>query len=138
MLTKSTWKRSAATVLAATAASVLMVSGTAHANDIGIYVGNRSGWASWTENGDSLQVCDDRPDGWGVRGYIYEPNGRNDPGNGTVRLKASDPKSDGNCVAVSVDVNERITLSIKVCNYKGASIANCAYAAIPGRPIVDV
>lgn len=135
-LTTSTWNRRAGTVLAAAAAGVLLVSGTAYASDTSVSVADGSGWASWTENGDSLRVCDTEPDGWGVRGYIYRPNS-GDPANGTVLMKASDPKYDDDCVAVSVNVDETIRLSIKVCNYKDSSVTLCGYRAIPGRPIIE-
>jgi hypothetical protein len=123
-------------VLATAAAGVLLISGTAYANDAGVYVLDDSGWAGWTENGDNLQVCDLEPDGWGVRGYIYQPNS-GDPENGTVLMKASDGQYDDDCASVSVNVDESIRLSIKVCNYKGASIVLCGYKAIPGRPSVE-
>jgi hypothetical protein len=84
----------------------------------------------------TLEVCDADPDGRGVRGYIYRPNTA-DPWNGTVLIKASDPKFDDNCTSVSVNVDEYIQLSIKVCLYMGASIKNCTYRAIPGRPFID-
>jgi hypothetical protein len=123
-------------VLAAAAAGVMVTAGTAHADDAGVAVADNSGRAIWIENGDTLRVCDDEPDGWGVRGYIYRPNS-GDPANGTVLIKESDPKYDSECFAVSVDVDETIALSIKVCNYKGASIILCAYKAIPGRPNIE-
>jgi hypothetical protein len=123
-------------VLATAAAGVLLISGTAYASDAYVYVLDDSGWASWTENGDTLRVCDAEPDGWGVRGYIYRPNS-GDPENGTVLIKASDGQYDNDCASVSVNVDESIRLSIKVCNYKGDSIVLCDYAAIPGRPSVE-
>jgi hypothetical protein len=120
-------------MLAAAAAGVMVTAGTAHASDAGLYVLDGSGHATWTENGDTLQVCDDEADGWGVRGYIYVPNS-GDPANGTVLIKASDPKFDSECKSVSVNLDESIDLSIKVCNYQGDSIILCAYESIPGRP----
>ena len=135
-MTRKTWQRRAGTVLAAAAAGVVFASGTSYADDRSVYTDDQNGYAYWTENGDTLEVCDLHSDGWGVRGYVYRPKS-GDPGNGTVLIKASDPKYDGYasdfCVAVSVNVDENIRLSLKVCKYKGARIANCGYAAIPGR-----
>jgi hypothetical protein len=123
-------------VLATAAAGVLLISGTAFANDAAVDVLDNSGFATWTENGDTLRVCDTEPDGWGVRGYIYRPDS-GDPENGTVLIKASDGQYDTDCASAAMNVDESIRLSIKVCNYKGASIVLCDYAAIPGRPSVE-
>lgn len=123
-------------MLAATAASVMFVSGTASASDTSLSTPDHAGAASWTENGDTLRICDNDPDGWGVRAYVYRPNAA-DPWNGTVLIKGNDPKFDNDCTAVSEDVDEYIRLSIKVCLYKGASIKNCSYRSIPGRPFID-
>jgi len=123
-------------VLAAAAAGVLVTAGTAYANDATVYVLDDSGYAYWIENGDTLTVCDREPDGWGVRGYIYVPDA---PGSadGAVMIKASDPKYDTDCYSASVNVDESIRLSIKVCNYKGASVVLCDYRSIPGRPSAE-
>lgn len=123
-------------MLATAAAGVVLLSGTAYASDTGLYLTDGSGWASWTEKGDKLVVCDVDPNGWGVRGYIYRPNSIGSA-NGTVVMKASDPKYDDDCVATSVDVDETIRLSIKVCSYKGSSVVDCRYIAIPGRPNIE-
>jgi hypothetical protein len=114
----------------------MVTAGTAYANDATVDVLDDSGHATWIENGDTLFVCDDAADGWGVRGYIYEPNA-GDPANGTVLIKASDGKYDNECASVSVNVDESIRLSIKVCNYKGASVILCGYRSIPGRPSAE-
>jgi len=132
-LTRGVWKRRAGVVLAAAAAGVMVTTGTAYANDAYVEVLDGSGNAVWIENGDTLSVCDTKPDGWGVRGYIYVPDA---PGSadGAVMIKASDPSADGDCVAASMNVPEQIDLSMKVCNYKGASIIFCNWVSIPGRP----
>lgn len=127
------WCGRAATVFAAATAGVLLTAGAAHASDAGVSVLDDSGYAIWTEDGDNLQVCDRAADGWGVRGYIYVPTTEGSA-NGTVLIKASDPKYDTDCASVSVNLDEHIDLSIKVCNYKGASIVLCNWLSIPGRP----
>lgn len=126
---RSTWKRRAGTVLAAAAAGVMVTAGAANAADGGVWVADRSGYATWVENGDTLKVCDEAGDGWGVRGYIYRPYA-GDPGNGTVLIKANDPSYNGECFALSKDIDETIPISIKVCNYQGASIIYCQYASL--------
>jgi hypothetical protein len=131
-LIRMTWRRRVTTVLATAAATVLVTAGAAHAYDATVHVLDDSGHADWHDIGDELTVCDDRADGWGVRGYIYRPN-PGDPGNGTVLMKVSDPQYDENynCEGVSVNISETISISIKVCNYKGATITLCDYKAIP-------
>ncbi|MEH0548900.1 hypothetical protein QA802_39310 [Streptomyces sp. B21-105] len=57
--------------LALGSAGLLIGGGTPYAADAGAYTGTRGGWAGWTENGDTLTVCDLSSDGHGVRGYIY-------------------------------------------------------------------
>ncbi|MEO6084139.1 MAG: hypothetical protein ABIQ18_13660 [Umezawaea sp.] len=109
---------------AAAAVGVVVSAGVASAADG--TVSNGSGRADWYEHADTLSVCDNKGDGRGVRGYIYRPNA-GDPANGTVLIKASDPSDDGNCVSVSENIDESIAISIKVCNYQGASITNCVY-----------
>lgn len=127
--------RRIATILAATCAFVMLVAGTAAA-DTSVYTTTSDGWyagsATWTENGDSLQVCDERADGYGVRGYIYLPNA-GDHANGTVLIKASDPSYDPNCVTVSKNISETVTIAIKVCLYKGASVGRCDWNLISSR-----
>jgi hypothetical protein len=124
-LARVSWKRRVGIVFAAAAAGVLLTAGTAHANAT-VWVLDSSGFANWTENGDTLTVCDQSPDGWGVRGYIYRPY-VGDVGNGTVLMKASDPQYDVDCAYVSVDIPESVSIYIKVCNYKGASIIYCQW-----------
>ena len=123
------WRGRTATVFAAAAAGVLLTAGAAHAADAYVSVLDDSGYATWTENGDNLQVCDRAADGWGVRGYIYRPYD-GDPENGEVLIKASDPKYDTDCASVSKNLSETIPLSIKVCNYQGDKIVLCGYKAI--------
>ena len=132
-MTTIDWRGRTAAVFAAATAGVLLTAGVAHADDDGVSVLDDSGYAIWTEVGDNLQVCDRAADGWGVRGYIYVPT-TTGSANGTVMIKASDPKFDTECASVSVDLDEHIDLSIKVCNYKGASIVLCNWESIPGRP----
>jgi hypothetical protein len=119
--------RRAGVAVAVAAVGVVVNAGLASAADGG--VSNGSGGALWVENGDTLTVCDTLGDNKGVRGYIYRPNA-GDPANGTVLIKASDPSNDGNCVSVSTNISETIAISIKVCNYQGASITNCVYGRI--------
>ena len=118
--------RRAGAAFAVAAVGVVLNAGIASAGDGVVWVSDSSGWATWTENGDSLQVCDMKGDGWGVRGYIYRPY-TGDPANGTVLIKASDPSYDEQCVAVSKNVDESVAISIKVCNYKGDSIIFCEH-----------
>ena len=113
-------------VFAAAAMGVVLSAGVASAANGSVSVSDNSGYASWLENGDTLTVCDSKADGWGVRGYIYRPYS-GDPANGTVLIKLSDPSSDGNCEAVSENIDESIAISIKVCNYKGSSIIFCEH-----------
>jgi hypothetical protein len=113
-------------VFAAAAMGVVLSAGIASAANGSVSVSDNSGYASWLENGDTLTVCDSKADGWGVRGYIYRPYS-GDPANGTVLIKLSDPSSDGNCEAVSENIDESIAISIKVCNYKGSSIIFCEH-----------
>ena len=123
-------------MLASAAAGVMVTAGTAYANDASVGMFDGSGRATWIETGDTLIVCDKAPDGWGVRGYIYVPESEGSA-DGTVLIKASDPKYDTDCVSASVDLDEHIDLSIKVCNYKGASVILCSHVSIPGRPSAD-
>lgn len=113
-------------VFAAAAMGLVLSAGVASAANGSVSVSDNSGYASWLENGDTLTVCDSKADGWGVRGYIYRPYS-GDPANGTVLIKLSDPSSDGNCEAVSQNIDESIAISIKVCNYKGSSIIYCEH-----------
>jgi hypothetical protein len=126
--------RRIATTLVATIAFVPLLTGTAAAGgDDKVHTWNGrtddAGMAVWIENGDTLRVCDHSADGHGVRGYIYLPNPR-DRANGEVLIKASDPKSDGNCVTASKNLNETINIAIKVCRYQGSWVGNCDYALI--------
>ena len=123
---KNSWMSRAGAVFAAAAVGIVVSAGVASAANGSVSVADNSGYASWLENGDTLTVCDSKADGWGVRGYIYRPYS-GDPANGTVLIKASDPSSDGNCVALSDNIDESIAISIKVCNYKGDSIIYCQH-----------
>jgi hypothetical protein len=116
----------AGVAFAAAAVGVVVNAGVASAGDGSVWVGDNSGYATWVENGDTLTVCDMKGDGWGVRGYIYRPYA-GDPANGTVLIKASDPSYNGECVAVSENIDESIAISIKVCNYKGSSLIYCEH-----------
>ncbi|MCG8925036.1 hypothetical protein [Lentzea sp. CC55] len=116
----------AGVTVAAAAAALLVSAGVASAGDGGVSVADNSGYADWIENGDTLTVCDQRADGWGVRGYIYRPYA-GDPANGTVLIKASDPSYNGECVSVSENIDESVAISIKVCNYKDSSIIYCQH-----------
>lgn len=126
--------RRLATAFALAGALTVLGAGAAQADDMQILIALSgrltSGIGDWTENGDTLTVCDQRSDGWGTRGYIYQPT-PGDPFNGTVLIKVSDPEHDGDCVAVSKNLSETISIAIKVCNYQGAKIAACEYAVIP-------
>ncbi len=121
--------RRAGVAFAAAAVGVVVNAGIASAGDGGVYVSDNSGYATWVENGDTLTVCDDKADGWGVRGYIYRPYA-GDPANGTVLIKASDPSYNGECVSVSKNVDESVAISIKVCNYRDTNIIFCEYARL--------
>jgi hypothetical protein len=120
------------TILAATSAFVMLVVGTATADEV-VYAWNPdtdyAGSAYWTENGDTLEVCDLDADGAGVRGYIYQPNA-GDHGNGTVLIKASDGNSTDGCVSVAKNISETITIAIKVCLYQGDWVGNCDWSLI--------
>lgn len=121
------WRRISAT-FAAAAAVVLVSAGTAHAASWDVFVEtfDSSGLAYWTENGDTLDVCDIRADGFGVRGYIYLPNA-SDPANGTVLFKGNDPSSAGDCTSFTKNIAENIPLGIKVCNYRGSDVVDCGW-----------
>jgi hypothetical protein len=127
--------RRIATVFAAATALVLGVAGTAYAHDQTVQLvdrwwGYHYGYATWTENGDTLKVCDTFSDGYGVRAYVYVPY-TGDEENGTVLLKVSDPSNDGNCASTTKNINETTTISLKVCEYAGATIDSCAWELIP-------
>jgi hypothetical protein len=117
------------TVLGLVAAGVLASSGTSQAADSGVYTATGGGWAGWTENGDTLTVCDLSADGYGVRGYIYTPYSSN-PENGTVLIKGNDPSDDGNCATFAKNLSETAHISIKVCEYAGDVVKYCEYTAI--------
>jgi len=125
--------RRIATALTAASAVVLLSAGVAQAADTRVYTqdlwGTYLGSATWTENGDSMEVCDTAADGWGVRGYIYVPNAPF-PEDGTVLIKGNDPSSDGKCAAFSKNISETTALSIKVCIYRGSSVTYCEYRRI--------
>lgn len=115
--------------VAAAAMAVVVNTGVASAADGYVAVTDGSGHAYWVENGDTLYVCDDRPDNWGVRGYVYRPYA-GDPKNGEVLIKDNDPSYDGNCSSLSKNIDESISISLKVCNYQGASVIFCEYTRL--------
>jgi len=117
------------TTFALASAFFLAVAGTAQADNGYIFLNSGLGHANWIENGDRLEVCDDNPDGYGVRAYIYRPNS-GDPGNGTVLIKASDPKYDYECASASKDISETITIYIKICRYAGSWVGDCNWKEI--------
>jgi hypothetical protein len=116
--------------LALAAAGLLIGGGTSYAADAGVYTGTGGGWAGWTENGDTLTVCDLDSDGYGVRGYIYTPNSSSDTGNGTVLIKGNDASNDGSCATFAKNLSETSHISIKVCEYAGDVVTACRYTAI--------
>lgn len=120
------------TVLAMASTTVLLAAGAAHAADTWVYTASPAeyhGYASWTEDGDTLTVCDKNADGWGTRGYIYVPNQPN-PANGTVLIKGNDPNATDGCYSYSENISETTALSIKVCLYSGALVGYCDYRRI--------
>jgi hypothetical protein len=118
------------TTFALASAFILAVAGTAHADDARVFLDHALGHANWIENGDRLEVCDDNPDGYGVRAYIYRPNPGGDTGNGTVLIKASDPKYDYECASASKDIDETISIYIKICRYAGSWVGDCKWTGI--------
>lgn len=117
------------TVAGLVAAGVLASTGTSQAADAGVYTTTGGGWAGWTENGDTMTVCDISSDGYGVRGYIYTPYA-GDPANGTVLIKGNDASNDGNCATFAENLSETRSISIKVCQYAGDVVKSCAYTRI--------
>jgi hypothetical protein len=119
------------TILAATSAFIMLVVGTATADEL-VYAWNsntyKAGSALWTENGDTLFVCDRAADGAGTRGYIFQPT--DNQGNGTVLIKASDSNSTDGCVSAAKNISETIAIAIKVCLYQGDWVGNCEWALI--------
>ncbi len=126
---RSPWKRRVGTVLGAAAAGVVATAGGAYASDGRVDVADLSGYATWVENGDTLKVCDQRGDGWGVRGYVYRPYA-GDPANGSVLIKKNDPSYDGECASVSQNIDESVAISLKVCNYQGSVVLLCQYTRL--------
>ncbi|MEU2423354.1 hypothetical protein ABZ619_20405 [Streptomyces sp. NPDC007851] len=122
-------KRKLITVLGLAAAGIFAGAGTSSAADAGVYTTTGGGWAGWTENGDTLTVCDLSSDGYGVRGYIYTPYS-SEPQNGTVLIKGNDPSNDGNCATFAQNLSETIHISIKVCEYAGDVVTYCDYRSI--------
>ena len=124
--------RKTITALATTATAVLLATGTAQAADAWVetpWPAQGHGTASWTENGDTLKVCDIEADGYGTRAYIYGPNQPN-PANGTVLIKGNDPKSSDGCYTYSENISETTALSIKVCLYAGDFVGYCDHRRI--------
>lgn len=127
-MTKRRWKHwgGVLSVMCVTAGGMVFAAGTAYA-DVDLYLGNGNfSHAAWTENGDTLRVCDEKADGMGTRAYIYRPD-YEESDTGTVLIKVSDPKSDGNCVAVSKDISENIEIALKVCAYRGDVVQPCVH-----------
>lgn len=121
--------RKAFTVIGLVTAGVFAGAGTSQAADAGVYTATGGGWGGWTENGDTLTVCDLSADGYGVRGYIYTPYA-SAPQNGDVLIKGNDPSDDGNCATFAKNLSESIHISIKVCEYAGDVVKDCNYARI--------
>ncbi|MEV6505406.1 hypothetical protein [Streptomyces sp. NPDC051642] len=122
-------KRKLITVLGLVAAGIFAGAGTSSADDAGVLTTTGNGYAAWTENGDTLTVCDLYGDGYGVRGYIYTPYA-SAPQNGTVLIKGNDKSADGNCASYAANLSETIHISIKVCEYAGDVVTYCAYTPI--------
>ncbi|NUO42519.1 MAG: hypothetical protein HOV73_08140 [Streptomyces sp.] len=122
-------KRKLITVLGLVAAAIFAGAGTSQAADVVVYTTTGGGRAGWTENGDTLTVCDISSDGYGVRGYVYTPYS-DAPQNGTVLIKGNDPSNDGNCAAFPGDLSESIHISLKVCEYAGDVVTYCDYVKI--------
>ncbi|MEO6089178.1 MAG: hypothetical protein ABIQ18_39305 [Umezawaea sp.] len=123
---KNSWMRRAGIAFTAAAVGVVVSAGGASAANGRVSTSYNSGTAAWVESSDTLTVCDNIADGWGVRGYIYRPY-IGDPGNGRVLFKLNDPSSNGACVSASNNIDESISISIKVCNYQGSDVLFCEY-----------
>jgi len=123
---KNSWMHRAGVACAVAAVGLVVGAGVAGAADGAVTTANGSGYADWVENGDTLTVCDRAGDDKGVRAYIYRPNA-GDPANGTVLIKGDDPNATDGCRTYAKNIDESIVISIKVCNYQGASITNCVY-----------
>lgn len=124
--------RKTITTLALAGTAALFASGNAQAADTVVDTPPpvyQYGSAGWTENGDTLTVCDNVGDGWGTRGYIYVPDQPN-PANGTVLIKGDDPKVSDGCHSFSKNISETTALSIKVCLYHGDTVDFCDYRRI--------
>jgi hypothetical protein len=104
-----------ATLLTVIGAAVVLIFGTAPA---ALAVGADSsatvcdsycpaGTVNWHNVGDTLQVCDNAPDGYAVAGEAIRPSG------GTVRVW--DPHGAGTCVSVAYDFSEGYTIPIRAC-----------------------
>ncbi|MFL6163727.1 MAG: hypothetical protein ACJ74U_16095 [Jatrophihabitantaceae bacterium] len=66
-----------------------------------------AGTVNWHNVGDTLQVCDNAPDGYAVAGEAIRPSG------GTIRLW--DPHGAGTCVSVAYNFSEGYTIPIRAC-----------------------
>ena len=122
-------------VLALAAAGIVAGTGTSYAgtvtpqSDGGVYTTTGGGYASWTENGDTLSVCDIAGDGHGVRGYIYEPSSAGSSG-GHVLIMGNDPESTDGCHAFYKNISETVAISLKVCEYQGTVVNDCDWVEL--------
>jgi len=66
-----------------------------------------AGTVNWHNVGDTLQVCDNAPDGYAVAGEAIRPSG------GTVRVW--DPHGAGTCVNAAYNFSEGYTIPIRAC-----------------------
>ncbi|MEU6550336.1 hypothetical protein ABZ915_08615 [Streptomyces sp. NPDC046915] len=106
------------------AAGVLALSQTASANTGQIYTQTSGGYGDWADDTEALSVCDMAADGYGVRAYVYIPSA-SDETQGTVLLKASDPKSGDACAHASKNLSGYTHISLKVCEYAGSWVGDC-------------
>jgi hypothetical protein len=103
------------------------VLGTADDPDPFVYTldsGAAGGYAEWTEDGDTLKVCDIENVGdWHARAYIYIPDA---PGSGTgqVLQAVSDNSDNGSCSAYFEDIPEGVSIDMKVCVTNSAGVIN--------------
>ena len=129
------WMRRAGIAFAAAAVGVVISVGSASAADGGLFTANGSGHAKWTENGDTLEVCDDYPDNKGVRAYIYRPNA-GDPANGTVLIKGDDPKTSDGCCVYGLDEHRRVHRHLhQGVQLRRARASPCTSACADRRPV---
>ena len=105
-----------ATLLTVIGAAVVLIFGTAPAalaaagrDSIAIVCDAYcpAGTVNWHNVGDTLQVCDNAPDGYAVAGELIRPSG------GTIRIW--DSHGAGTCVSVAYDFSEGYTIPIRAC-----------------------